>query len=105
MRTAAGHAPPPITDREASVGDEQLRGDLLQGLEPGFRFRCTGCGNVTRFDVVEQARTRRYHHFDLGGQGRVEEEEFLERALETVTCRWCGRADAVEVEASPAPEA
>jgi hypothetical protein len=43
--------------------------DLARGLEPGARFRCDGCGNVTRFDVVATVRTRRFHHFDLGGEG------------------------------------
>lgn len=76
--------------------------DLATGLTPGHRFRCGGCGNVTRFDVVATARTRRFHHFDLGGRGEVEEEEILEQDVESVTCRWCGRSDAVEVEPAPA---
>ncbi len=76
--------------------------DLARGLAPGHRFRCAACGNLTRFDVVETARTRRFHHYDLGGSGRVEEEEVLARTVESVTCRWCGRSDAVEVEAAPA---
>lgn len=75
--------------------------DLYRGLEAGFRFRCEGCGNVTRFDVIASARTRRFHHFDLGGVGRVEEEETLEQHVESVTCRWCGRQDAVTVEPAP----
>lgn len=76
--------------------------DLESGLRAGHRFRCGGCGNVTRFDVVATARTRRYHHFDLGGRGAVEEEEVLDHRVESVTCRWCGRHDAIEVEAAPA---
>ncbi|MFA9429259.1 hypothetical protein [Egicoccus sp. AB-alg2] len=76
--------------------------DLARGLEAGGRFRCDGCGNVTRFDVVATTRTRRFHHFDLGGDRRVEEEEILEQTIESVTCRWCGRADAVHVESAPA---
>jgi hypothetical protein len=75
--------------------------DLLRGLEPGGRFRCAACGNLTRFDVVERARTRRFHHFDLGGTAVVESEEHLERVIESVTCRWCGRDDAIEVEEAP----
>lgn len=75
--------------------------DLSRGLEPGHRFRCEGCGNVTRFDVLATARTRRYHHFDLGGEGYVEEEELLSHTLESVTCRWCGRDDVIRVEAAP----
>lgn len=77
---------------------------LAEGLEPGHRYRCDGCGNVTRFDVVATTRTRRYHHFDLGGEGAVDEEEVLERTVESVTCRWCGRDDAVVVEPAPAAE-
>jgi hypothetical protein len=77
---------------------------LAAGLEPGHRFRCTGCGNVTRFDVVATTRSRTYHHFDLGGERQVEEEEILERQVESVTCRWCHRNDAVVVEAAPVAE-
>jgi hypothetical protein len=76
--------------------------ELARGLEPGARFRCDACGNVTRFDVVATTRTRRFHHFDLGGAGHVEEEELLAREVESVTCRWCGREDAVQVETAPA---
>ncbi len=75
--------------------------DLLLGFDQDHRFRCEACGNVTRFDVVERARTRRFHHFDLGGDGAVEEEEYLEREVESVACRWCGRDDAVVVEPAP----
>lgn len=75
---------------------------LARGLAPDARFRCAQCGNVTRFDVVASERTRRYLHFDLGGARSVDEEEILERTVESVTCRWCGRDDAVVVEAAPA---
>ena len=27
------------------------------------RYRCSGCGNLTRFDVVVTRRTRAFHHF------------------------------------------
>lgn len=78
-----------------------MSSDLAQGLEPGFRFRCTGCGNVTRFDVVTTERTRRYHHYDLGGADAIDEEEVLERTVESVTCRWCGTGGNVAVEPAP----
>lgn len=77
-------------------------GDFAKALDGTHRFRCTSCGNVTRFDVVATSRTRRYHHYDLGGVGRVEEEEVLDRQIQSVTCRWCGRSDAVAVEPAPA---
>ena len=79
--------------------------ELAAGLEPGNRFRCDGCGNLTRFDVIATERTRRFHHADLGGVARVEEEEILLREVESVTCRWCGRDDAIEVEAAPSADA
>jgi transposase len=72
--------------------------DLAEGLAPGNRFRCTACGNLTRFDVVATERTRRFHHLDLGGAGEVEEEELLARTVERVSCRWCNRDDAIAVE-------
>lgn len=75
--------------------------DLALGLDPDHRFRCDGCGNVTRFDVVTTATTRAYHHFDLGGEVRIEDEEILRRTVVSVTCRWCQREDGVRVEAAP----
>jgi hypothetical protein len=79
--------------------------ELADGLGPDHRFRCEGCGNVTRFDVVATIRSRAYHHFDLGGDRRVEDEEVLARDVESVTCRWCHRDDAVVVEPAPVAEA
>lgn len=78
--------------------------DLAEGLEPDRRYRCGGCGNVTRFDVVATTRSRTYHHFDLGGDRQIEEEEILERTVESVTCRWCQRSDAIVVEPAPAAD-
>lgn len=61
------------------------------------RYVCSACGNRTRFDVVESLRRRRFQHYTLGGEMRVDEESVLERAVESVTCRWCDRSDTVEV--------
>ena len=74
---------------------------LLRALEPNHRFRCEACGNVTRFDVTVTETTRRFHHFDLGGDDLVEEEAVLERSVRSVVCRWCGRDDTVKVEPAP----
>ncbi len=60
------------------------------------RYRCTLCGNLTRFDVIERRRTRSFHHFTIGGLLRIEEEEVLERDVERVICRWCNSAQNVE---------
>ena len=37
------------------------------------RWRCGGCGNLTRFDVTRTRRTTEFWHFDLAGEHRVEE--------------------------------
>lgn len=59
-------------------------------------LRCGACGNKTRFDVVETKRVRSFHHYTLGGEVTIEEEDVIDRTIEQVVCRWCGRWDAVE---------
>jgi hypothetical protein len=59
-------------------------------------YRCSACGNKTRFDLTEAKRVRSFLHFTLGGELTVEEEEVLERTVEKVVCRWCGSETAVE---------
>lgn len=61
------------------------------------RWRCGGCGNLTRFDVARTRRTTEYWHFDLAGHHEVEHTDVQNEVVETVTCRWCGRSDAVEL--------
>jgi hypothetical protein len=70
--------------------------DQAVGLPPGKRYRCNGCGNLTRFDIVSRERVRRFWHVDLAGVGTVDEEEQLDVEIETVTCRWCGASDSIE---------
>lgn len=65
------------------------------------RWRCAGCGNLTRFDVVSSRRAAEFWHVDLSGAPVVEETTTLAEVIEQVTCRWCGRADAIEVVARP----
>lgn len=67
------------------------------------RYRCTSCGNLTRFDVVERKRTRSFYHYTLGGLLSVDEEDVLDREVEEVRCRWCNSAE--RVEEVPATEA
>ena len=52
------------------------------------RWRCAGCGNLTRFDVVVSRRTAEFWHVDLAGNPRVEQSSTLGAALDPVTCRW-----------------
>jgi hypothetical protein len=63
------------------------------------RWRCGGCGNLTRFDVTRTRRTTEYWHVDLAGEPAVEESTVRGETLESVVCRWCGRSDAIELVA------
>ena len=63
------------------------------------RYRCTSCGNLTRFDVTTVRRTRAYHHYTVGGELNIEQEQVLHEAVEAVECRWCGAAGKVEAVA------
>jgi RNase P subunit RPR2 len=61
------------------------------------RWRCAGCGNLTRFDVSRSRRTTEFWHFDLAGEHAVEDTRVEHEVVEQVTCRWCGRSDAIEL--------
>jgi hypothetical protein len=65
------------------------------------RYRCSGCGNLTRFDVIATRRTKAFHHYSLGGELTVEEEEVLDEQVEEVMCRWCGATGAAIEGVSP----
>ena len=67
------------------------------------RYRCAACGNLTRFTVTATRRTRAFHHFTLGGELTVEDEEVLDEVVEDVSCRWCGSGRAVEALAGGDP--
>ncbi len=64
------------------------------------RYRCTGCGNLTRFDVTSSRRSRAFHHYTVGGELAVEHVDVLDERVEEVLCRWCGSGTQVE-ELSP----
>jgi len=68
------------------------------------RFRCAACGNLTRFDVVMNRRTRAFHHFSVGGDLTIEEVEVLDESVEEVLCRWCGNGSAVDVLETGLPD-
>lgn len=68
---------------------------------PAMRFRCTSCGNLTRFDVTSTRRTRAFHHYTVAGELEVEDVDVLAEELESVECRWCGPSGVVvEVDAA-----
>ena len=66
------------------------------------RWRCSQCGNLTRFDVVRVRRTREFWHQELSGDPSVEETQVLHEEIEAVTCRWCSGGGQVELVARPA---
>jgi hypothetical protein len=69
------------------------------------RYRCNACGNVTRFDVVASRRTRAFHHYTIGGDLEIEEEDVLDERVEQVTCRWCiASGDKIAIEPSGVTE-
>ena len=59
------------------------------------RYRCTACGNLTRFDVTTTRRTKAYHHYTVGGDLEVENVEVLDESIDLVECRWCATSDHV----------
>ncbi|GGO82006.1 hypothetical protein GCM10012280_07630 [Wenjunlia tyrosinilytica] len=66
------------------------------------RWRCTLCGNLTRFDVTRSSKVVEYVHLDLAGEPKVEEREVLSETLESVRCRWCNAVDQIELVDRPA---
>ena len=69
------------------------------------RYRCAACGNVTRFDITVSRRSRAFHHYTVGGELSVEDEQVLSEEVEEVVCRWCGNGSAVEAVEADLTEA
>jgi hypothetical protein len=61
---------------------------MLPGM--GERYRCSACGNLTRFDIVMTRTTRAFHHFSVGGDLTIEDEAVLDERVDEIVCRWCG---------------
>ena len=97
VRSGAAPRPRSWRTRFEAQGPERVTGWAVQWLAvPPARYRCAACGNLTRFDVTITRRTRAYHHYTLGGDLTVEDEEVLAETVEEVACRWCASARAVE---------
>jgi len=64
------------------------------------RYRCTACGNLTRFDVTATRTTRSFHHYTVGGELQIDDVEVLSESISDIRCRWCGTAEfVVQLEA------
>ena len=51
-------------------------------------------------------RTRAFHHYSIGGDLEIEEEDVLDERIEQVTCRWCSASgDRIALEPLTAGEA
>lgn len=59
------------------------------------RYRCDGCGNLTRFDVTTSQTTKAFHHYTVGGELDVEDATVLSHHVDEVVCRWCGHGRSV----------
>ncbi|MGP3921597.1 hypothetical protein [Streptomyces sp. 8N616] len=69
------------------------------------RWRCTLCGNLTRFDVTRTTKAVEYVHLDLAGESKVEERDVVSETIESVRCRWCNAVDQIELVDRPGASA
>lgn len=60
------------------------------------RYRCSSCGNLTRFDVTITRTVKAFHHYSVGGELSVEDPEVLAEQVEAVACRWCNSSAGIE---------
>ena len=69
---------------------------------PDTRWRCTRCGNLTRFDVHRTRSTVEYWHLDLAGEPTVAQTEVVAESVQQIRCRWCDVDGTVELVPRPA---
>jgi hypothetical protein len=65
------------------------------------RFRCSHCGNLTRFDVIRTVRSSEFWHATLAGEVQIDESTVLAENVETIRCRWCSATDRIEIVPRP----
>lgn len=69
-------------------------------------YRCTACGNLTRFDVTVSRRVKEFRHFSVGGELTIESVDVLDEQVERVECRWCSASgEAIELRPDPVSDA
>ncbi|MGZ4737235.1 MAG: hypothetical protein ACXVJW_11965 [Acidimicrobiia bacterium] len=68
------------------------------------QFRCSACGNLTRFDVTVSRRVKEFRHFSVGGDLTIESSEILDEVVDRVECRWCrASGDTIELRSGSEP--
>jgi hypothetical protein len=85
---------------DGSAAPRPVHNEMMDPDDPVKRYRCTACGNLTRFDVTSTRRTRAFHHYSVSGKLTIDENEILSEEIEDVSCRWCGNSSAVVDHAS-----
>jgi DNA-directed RNA polymerase subunit M/transcription elongation factor TFIIS len=73
----------------------------MDTLQKGQRYRCTACGNLTRFNVTLTRVISYFHHQAIHGLMTPEDEEVVQETVNEVTCTWCGHGEAIEVIEGP----
>jgi len=66
------------------------------------RLRCGRCGNLTRFDVVRTVTVKEFWHSSMAGEVSIDSTEQVAENVASVTCRWCGANDEIELVLRPA---
>lgn len=82
--------------RRGTAGPVRETSKRDYGTDVTTRYRCNACGNLTRFDVVETTTRRAFHHYTVGGELEIEEDEIITHSTDSVACRWCGHGRDVE---------
>ena len=91
-------------EQRSAVPETPRTPPACRRLHVSVRYRCSGCGNLTRFDVVASQRTRSLHHFSVAGDLTVEDEAGARARVEQITCVWCGATgDAIAEIAADTP--
>jgi hypothetical protein len=96
------HAPGKLARRGQLTSKKKVQVTMTVPLPTAStRWRCTLCGNLTRFDVTRSSKVVEYVHLDLAGEPKVEERDVVSETIESVRCRWCNAVDQVELVDRP----
>ena len=57
---------------------------------------------MTRFDVVRTSTVKQYWHSDMSGEVSIDTTETTAEEVQSVSCRWCGATEEIELVLRPA---